>query len=190
MANSLAGGFIRNTYTGDNGPHHAIYPIKFSAEPTPGVEPSLDQKDTTSILATVGFAEFLAVLRPFFNTATKFGLSEIYKVDAETEERTFIYGWDAAVTGSAIAANIELSMATLTYKTIGGGGLKIVMMEGITLPNIKFYPPYTVDSVEADLTAYITSGDTIIIGRDNTYPFAPITFGCKTSDALRAKAGL
>lgn len=190
MSNSLAEGFVRVTYSGPNGPHHQILPVNYAGTPTPGVMPDFTTKDAATISMSTGMASYLAEFRKWFNDDTLIGLVEAYTVDPDTEERTFIWGYDAGLLGADGGANVALSMCTLSFKTIAGGLLKIVFMESVKPVNTKIFPPYTVDSVQADMTAYITSDDSFIIGRDNAYAFASISQTVKTSDALRKRANL
>lgn len=190
MANSLSEGFIRLTYSGPSGIHHAMYPVNYSGTPTPGVEPTLVQKDTTTVGAIAGFADFIAAFGILFNDDTLFGLAEAYTVDPDTEERQYIFGWDVNDNGSNASANVPLGMTTLTYKTTTGGVLKIVAMEPVFAVNQKIFPPYLVDSAQDVLTQYITGDNSIIVGRDDEYAFAPISLTSKTSDALRERVGL
>lgn len=190
MANSLSEGFVRTTYTGITTVHHAIIPVNFDGTLTPGVQPSVTRKDATTVAIETGFQEFLDAFGEGFNDDTLFGLCEAYSVDPDTEERQFIYGWNANFTGTNASPNIALAMATSTFKTILGGILRIVQMEGVTVVNIKQRPPYFVTSPQEVIASYITSDDSIVIGRDNNYAFSPISFTTKTSDALRNAAGL
>jgi len=190
MANSLSEGFIRQTYIGLSGVHHAVFPINFDGTPVAGVEPSFTQKDGGTIAAEAGYAALLSVYLDMFDGDTLFGLVEVYAVDADTEERTFIYGWDANTLGTNANPSRALSMDTLTFKTIGGGVLRVTAMEGIYNANTKLRPPF-VDGEPVDALAdYVISDDSILIGRDNTYAFAPISLTVKTSDALRKRMGL
>lgn len=190
MANSLSEGFARITYNGATGAHHAIVPINFAGTPVPGVAPSLTTKGATSVGAEVGIGEFLDVYRANFYSTTLFGLVEIYAVDPDTEERTFIYGFDASRAGSSGGVPVVLGMATTTFKTVGGGVLKIVMMESVSPVNTKFYPPFDEETPIGALVEYVVSDASIVIGRDDEVAFAPISFTSKTSDALRKRAGL
>jgi hypothetical protein len=188
--NSLAEGFARGTYNGSRAPHHLLLPLNYDGVQTPGVAPTVITKGGDSISAVVGFEAFLDVFRPHFNTARLFGLVEFYAVDPDTEERTFLYGYNSGTTGTSSDPDIALAMATLTLKTTAGGVLRITAMESISAVNLKIFPPFTDSGYIDDLADYLTGDDGIAVGRDNTYPFAPISFTTKTSDALRKQAGL
>lgn len=185
MANSLSEGFFRVTLQNEFGVHHVQHTINFVGEPVQGELPTLTQKDGTSIAADAGIVAFLTEYAKFYSDDTDFGLVEIYKVNADTEERSFIYGWNVDMTGSAVTSNVKWGMLTMTFKTTKGGILRVVMMEGVTAINQNVFPPYTVDTPPADLTAYLISGDSVIVGRDDAYIFGAISHKSKTSDALR-----
>lgn len=187
---SLSEGFVRQTYIGANGVHHAMFPINFDGTPTPGVNPNVSTKDTSTVVLQAAYADFLDAYRAAFHTDVLFGLAECYAVNPDTAERTFIYGWDAGAVGASASPTVEFGMATLTLKTIAGGILRIVQMEGITPVNLKLRPPFLADSAVDLLTDYLVSDDSIIIARDDTYAFGAISLTCKTSDALRKRAGL
>lgn len=103
MANSLSEGFIRQTYTGTDAPHHAMFPINFEGTPTPGESPLLTNKGGDSVDFITGYSEWLDFYRGFFNASTLFGLAEVYAVNPTTEERTFLFGLDMGETGSNAA---------------------------------------------------------------------------------------
>jgi hypothetical protein len=190
MANSLSEGFVRITYTGTAAPHHQIIPINFDGTPTPGTEPSFTTKGAGTKLASVGIGEYLDAYLTYFNDDSQFGLVEVYAVDADTEERTFIWGMDANTTGTSPNARVPLEMVTLSFKTIGGGSLRIVGMETIVGVNTVLSTPFPDGSPAQIMSDYVTSSDSIVIGRDNTYAFAPLRQKSKTSDVLRKRAGL
>lgn len=184
---SLSEGFARVTYTGASGVHHQIVPVNYDGTPVPGVEPTLTKKDATTVSATTGINDFLNEYGKFFPNTTNFGLVEFYTVDATTEERTFIWGLNANLNGTHGSPGIIWEMFTLTFKTIGGGSLKVVGMEASFSVNVYDAPPFTPGTPISDMALYVVSDDSIIIGRDNTYAFAPISFRTKTSDVLRKR---
>lgn len=190
MANSLAEGFVRITYSNPWGSHHQILPVNFVGTPTAGVMPSFTTKDDGTVTMLDGMADYLAEFRKWFNDDTVIGLVEAYAVNPTTEERTFIWGYDAGLFGADGGANVQYGMCTLSFKTIAGGVLKLVFMESVKPVNTKVFAPFTVDSVQEDMAAFITGDESFIIGRDNAYAFAAIAQTVKTSDALRKRAGL
>lgn len=187
MANSLSEGFVRLTYSNPYGVHHAMFPVNYDGTPTPGTEPTVTLKDATTEGLVTAFAAFMVLYKVMFDSDVLFGLAEAYAVDAETEERTFLYGWNVGIAGTSAGSITRDNMVTLTFKTVGGGVLKVVMMETNLTTGLTYRPPFAVDSPWEDLASFIVSGESFLIGRDNTYPFAPISLKSKESDALRAR---
>lgn len=188
--NSLSEGFVRITYSGATIPHHAIIPINFAGTPTPGVEPTLSTRSGGTKTVTAGVSEYVTELAKSFGDETIFGLAECYLVDFDDEERHFIYAWTVALNGSSVNGNVPLAMYTMTFKTIQGGILRVVAMESTLTVNQVVDPPFSSFTFLADLSTYVVSDDSIVIGRDNAYAFAPIRVKSKTSDALRKAGGL
>lgn len=187
--NSLSEGFIRLTYTGVTKPHHIIIPVNFEGTPTPGTNPDLTRKDGGIIDAEAGLDAFIDVYGNFFNTGVLFGLAEAYTVNAMTEERTFIYAWNAnrhGDDGNPSQANVR---ATMTFKTLAGGRLNVTFMEPVVHYDVLEFPPYAALSRELLMSDYIVSNSSIVIGRDNTYAFTPIAYKGKVDDVLRKRAG-
>jgi hypothetical protein len=188
MDKSLAPGYVKITYTGSIFPHHMTLPINFDGVPTPGVEPSVILKDTTSLNVEAAILAYITLAKAFFPSTTHFGLAEVHAVDADTGEDTFIYGWNLNVVGTGAGAGVQFGQAVLSFKLVSGGVFKAYFMEGTSEENVKQFPPFS-GAVDA-LADFVTSGDSPIYGRDNSYPFSPIAFTTKTNDALRQAGGI
>ena len=190
MANSLSPGFARISYTGPTGLHHAIVPINLKDGWVQGEEPTIFQKDGTEVPAVTGIGTYITAYAGIFDDGTDFGLVEIYAVDDETEERTFIFAFNSTESGSNVLGAVQYALSTMSFKTTKGGLIRQSAMECVFPVNQKFYAPYT---GIADLLAfanYVVSANSIVFGRDGSYAFAPIATTIKTSDALRERAGL
>jgi len=188
MANSQSEGFVRFTYVSTQGVHHGEININFSGVPDQGTEPTLVKKDTTTASATTALAGFFDEYVKFFDEDTNFGNVEIYAVNPDTEERSFIWSYNLNMQGAAVSSNVPLGMLTMTWRTGKGGILRVVMMEGVTIVNQNLAPPYIVDTPFSDLDLYMRSGDAVAIGRDDAYAFSAMSAKSKTSDVLRSKA--
>jgi len=184
---SLGNGFARITYTGLSGIHHAIVPLLIAGTPVAGTEPDVTMKDATTINAQAGIDEYLSHYRDFFPSTTNFGLVEVYSVNPATEERTFIWGYNADIAGTHASVGILWEMFTMTFKTIGGSVAKVVGMEASFAVNVYDTPPFTVATPIDNMAIYMVSDECIHVGRDNTFPFAPLSFRTKTSDVLRKR---
>src|SRR6185295_967917 len=132
LSSKLAPGFIRCTYSGSLLPHHMVIPIKFEGVPTPGVDPTLATSDGSDIGWVAGLTAFITgAMAPCYNTATKFGLADIYAVDPTTGIRTFISTTNVGEEGTAVTANVNSQEAVFVFKTTVGKPLKVYLMESI-----------------------------------------------------------
>ena len=189
MPTSLAPGYVRVTYDGVLFPHHMVIPVNYDGTPTPGVEPDLLLKDASSLGAIAAIGALFAVIQPFFNTSTHFGLAEAHTVDATTGEDAFIFAWNVGLLGTDIGANRATDQLVFVFKTNVGSLYKLYLMEGIQAPNIKVIPPYAA-GVYKTLSDFVIGDSSPIYGRQNAYPFVPVSYLSKTNDKLRKQQGL
>lgn len=190
MDRSLAPGFIRITYTGQHSPHHAIFPVNIDPDSVAGVEPQVALKDTTSVDVEDAVATMMTAWLPLLSSNQLVGLCEVYTVDVTTGEGRFIWGFDIDEVGGAGGDGVSLLMATFSFKLVNGRTYKTVVMENGFSVNTKVFAPYTPEGVLDDYAVWACGASSLIYGRGNAYPFAPISATMKTSDALRKKAGL
>lgn len=180
---SLSEGFCRITRTGVSVPHHHVLPIKFEGTPEPGTEPMLTTRSGGSVNAEAGILGWVTSVNHLFVTS-EFGLAEIYTVDAETEERQFIYAWNIGESGTGAGSDKVYQMLTMTWKTRLGNLLKLVFMECKLGSVGKTRAPYNTDDDYDIVSDYMLSDDCVIFGRDNEPAFAPISASVRYSDAL------
>jgi len=190
MDKSLAPSFVRVTYTGAGGIHHAIIPVNIVDGWVAGVEPSLTQRDGTPVPATDGITDYVNAWRGLMTTSQNIGLAEVYAVDADTGEGTFVWGFNLATTGMQALASVAKVGLQMTFKLVGGGTFRSLTMEGPYAADLNLRPPYIVDDPDDVFSTYVCGDSSIVYGRDNTYPFAPLRFLTKEYDALRKRAGL
>lgn len=189
MPTSLAPGYVRATYDGELFPHHMTIPVNFSGTPTPGTEPDLVLKDASTDGAISAIAALMAVIQPFFNTGTHFGLAEAHTVDETTGEDQFIFAWNIGLLGTSPFANVPTGQLVFSFKTSLGTAYKLYLMEGIIVPNTRVLPPYTETIFDA-LSDFVVGASSPCYGRGNAYPFVPVSAISKTNDKLRKQQGL
>jgi len=190
MDKALAPGFARTTYTGDTGVHHHITPLNIVDGWTAGTDPSVTLKDTTTVAASVAMTDYWDVIRELLAEEQNIGLCEIYAVDADTGEGTFIFGFNLALTGNVAADGTDMGMMTLSLKLTNGKGARVVLLDTPFAANLKVRPPFDALTPIDIATEYLVGGTSPYYGRGNSYPFAPIALTTKTSDVLRKREGL
>lgn len=190
MDKALAPGFARTTYDGDSGIHHHITPLNIVGTPVPGADPTVQLKDTTTTSAETAMRDYWTNVGELLASDQHVGLCEIYAVDPDTGEGTFLWGFDVNIEGGSGAGGVAMSQMTLSFKLVNGRVYKLVLLDTPAAPNQKDYAPYLVGGNVEAVATYIVSGDSPVYGRGNAYPFASIAFTTKTSDALRSREGL
>jgi hypothetical protein len=187
---ALSPGFARTTYTGLSGVHHLILPINIDPAAVAGTQPDVTLKNGTTTPVEAVLNDFWEVAAEIMADDQHIGLCEVYKVNATTGEGTFLWGFDLDMVGASGGAGVEMGMMTLSFKLINGRTYKFVLLDTPAVPNQKVYPPFASGgSIEA-MAAYAVAATSPIYGRGNAYPFAPIAWTTKTSDALRSREGL
>ena len=186
---SLAPGFARITYSGTLFPHHMTIPVNYSGTPTPGSEPTLVLKDSTTASGSDALYGLISVILPFFDDATHFGLAEFHAVDADTGEDSFLWAYNIGLTGTGSGANVATGQTIVTFKTSIGSLYRLYMMEGLNAPNQHVLPPFG-DAILDDLAAFVVGDTSPIYGRKNAYPFVPVSYITKSNDKLRKQQGL
>lgn len=190
MDTGLAPAFARITYTGETGIHHAIIPVNIDAGATPGVEPDLILKDASTIGGEAGVTAYVDLWKEFLVNTQDIGLCEFYKVDPTTGEGTFLYGFNIGTTGFGAGAGQAKIGLQMTFKLVNGRVFRALAMEGNTLADVDQRPPYLALSPQREFSDYVCGASSIVYGRGNSYPFAPLRLLSKEYDALRKRTGL
>jgi len=186
---SLAPGYVRVTYDGVLFPHHMTIPVNFSGTPTPGVMPDLILKDASTDDVESAIGALIAVILPFYTSAIHFGLAEAHTVDATTGEDQFIWSWNLNAVGSTTGSQVATEQLVFVFKTSVGSLYKLYLMESVIPANEKQLPPF-VDAAFSTLSDFVVGDTSPCYGRQNAYPFTPISWLSKYNDKLRKQQGL
>jgi hypothetical protein len=166
-----------------------ILPVKYSGTPVPGVIPTLSNKGGLTGAADIVLDDFLDLFRAMFNTATQFGLVEMFSVPNPGDDPIFIKAFNTTLVGASASPRISYGQAVFSFRTLEGGRLKVYAMEGTLAVNQSFGPVLPV-SVEKTFADYIVSDDNIVLARDTSFPEVLLSLKSKTNDVLRKRAGL
>lgn len=190
MDTSLAPGFARWTYGGIGGIHHGIVPVNLETGWVAGEEPNLITKDGSSVTATEGVTGYIDAWKNLASHEQNIGLAEVYAVNPTTGEGTFVWGFDLATAGVHASPSRAKGGLQITFKLINGRTYRSLTMEGPWAFDESLTPPFDPVSPQGLFAAYAVSAASIIYGRGNAYPFAPLRSLTKEYDALRTRSGL
>lgn len=187
MATNFPGPYeVRLFYTTSGLQHQARYNCFADASPTPGTASNainLVQKDASLINLETAVDDWIALLAPVFNTAATFDRAELWQYEVGTTNATFIAAWTIGSNGSSATSPNLAHQDTLTWRTLEGNILKVVLLDGISISKDQV-------SYAADLPAfkaiadYVVSNDDWIIGKDTSFPVAYIRRSGGENEAL------
>lgn len=154
--------------------HVMQFNVDVVGDPTPGtafadVDVNL-RVAGTSPLSTVS-QEIVALVKVFFlSTDAIFTDAELWKVASGSFDMTYISTYALAIAGTGVAATIPGQNSIYTFRTFGGGGMKLYLMESESVPTVT--EPYGGLTGDAqDLADYfIDDAFSPFVARDNTYP--------------------
>lgn len=189
LSSHLAPGFVRYTYSGTNKPHHGIIKVKFPEEPSPGVEPDIVLKDTTTLNVGAALLQFATeAWAEQFPASVKAGLYDVYKVDADTGVRTFLWAGNLNTVGASVATQVPFSEGVWVFKSTVGKPIKVYTMESVYAADVRNVGTVPADGRQA-MIDYILSGDSMFYGETDAYALAFATFTSKINDVLRRNGG-
>jgi len=186
---TLSGGEVVLTYSGATIPHHAKYPIKFSGEPAPGTNPSLETRGGSFVPFDTAVNDWVNdAMDGQFATEVSFGAAEIYAVAPDTGERTFIYATNIGQLGSNVGTTVPFVESVFVFKTVGGHPLKVYLMEAVYEADARNVGVVPADARQ-DILDFVISDDDWICGHDATFPLVFKSFTSKVNDVLRKRGG-
>lgn len=173
-------------YSGVTIPHKSHLPVKFVAPPVPGFAPEFLTQDGGSIEFAAAITSWVEAFAASFDSTTDVASTEVYAIDEETQERTFIWGQNVVAEGTGVTANIPYVEGVFVFKTVSGKPLKIYTMEGTYAAGVRNVGSVPADG-RSDIVDYILSPDNWICGQSGTYPLLFKTFTSKVNDVLRRR---
>lgn len=129
----------------------------------------------------------MALVTPFFAPATAFIRSELWQYDAEpSTNATFIAVYPLGLTGTGSGTAVAAAQNTLTYRTLGGGIMRVQFMEAFTMNNTKDAYPFSA-AIATNLSNYLCGLLSPFLARDNTRPISPIYYSQTQNEKLYRK---
>lgn len=114
--------------------------------------------------------------------------AELWRYGAEPSvDATFIAAYEIALPGEIAAAWFVAGQYTHTFRTAGGGIMRLQIMETPTSDTFSQIEPPYVAGFNADVASYLTSNAHPWVGRDNTKPIASIRVSYSQNEKLFRK---
>jgi hypothetical protein len=184
--NSLDPGFLILYYTRSSLYHRAVYQIAFAGTPTPGVEPNILDVTGDAIGSSTAVTAWITLIKARFNSDTTFTGYEVWSKASPSSDPIFIYGDDYAVVGTNVNNALSMGQVCLSFRTVGGGVMKLYFMESTSAANQKI--ACRVGAADWGSTVTFVLGDGAwMYGRDDERALSGIWITTKTNDALRKR---
>lgn len=187
--NSIAPGYVRIFYQDADFIHKQTIGIKSDFVETLGTY-LLEEKGGSTDAWTDKIDEWIVLMRPLTHSATSFLYAELWEYDFETSEETFKALHEIGLAGTSATVTDGTRGTSWSYRTVGGGNGKIVLLGSAAQLNSAYRPPAYGATSLAAVANYIASGESFIYARDNTYPAITSRVLTKTYDALRKRKTL
>ncbi|HET8671978.1 MAG TPA: hypothetical protein VFM05_15585 [Candidatus Saccharimonadales bacterium] len=114
----------------------------------------------------------MAVVDDHFNNTTDFTAAEVWEYAPGTFDSVFRTAQSVALPGTSGTGTAAFSQSIMTFRTIGGGIMKVDLRGTIHLPGARQSFPNA--GIIQALANYIVGNTSIWWGRDNSYALAPL----------------
>lgn len=108
---------------------------------------------------------------------------ELWEIDPLSFDGHFVSTLAQGVAGTSGSATVAAGQAIMTFRTTGGGVMKLSFMETVHIVGSKDTPPYANAPYEA-IANFIIGGGNGFLGRDTSGPFASIALFPGQNEAL------
>lgn len=169
--------------------HRHTFDVNVESIPEPGVP--FDEiivtraSGATTDLETV-INEYVALLLPLFANTQTITLAELWYIPEGTTNAQFISAMPIAEVGTSGNDENPAYQGTLTFRSVGGGVMRLQYMELPLASNLR--EPYpTGNAVLNNIFAYVIGLQSPFLARDNTRPFAAMNYSGGQNEALWRK---
>lgn len=185
MANCLAPGYAKLDYQSNGHQHVMTLPVIPSGSGGSIVFEKKGGGTTTPLNAWDALAD---VLLPFFATGDSFNAITVFtQADCDSAP---VFQYTSVLTGqngTAGGSDVPWVQTVLTFRSQDGGRGKFQFMESNEPNNQHFALSSVSTGAVHDLAVYLTSNDSWIAARDNSFLASALNLTSKTNDELRKK---
>ncbi len=164
--------------------HHNKLPVSPAGTVTIGTEPSFQTKGGSSVPMSDLVAAWATLIKPFYAAAVTIVEADFWSQPSAESDPVWVYAVPIGVIGTATGATTYTRQYMETFRTMSGNLLKLVFLPCAASIPVDVAGGLTVTD---PIAAFVVSNDDWIIGRDNAFPAAPLSYSVKTNDALRRK---
>ena len=185
--NSLSPAYTRIRYHVGTHQHVMTFACLPDGVPTPGNDPNVLAKDSTTVVWSSAVATLANLLKAFWPASAELDLAEFWYKPTPTAANVFIFATPIGVAGTSGGSSVVAEEGVLTFRTAHVGGLKLYFLETADSPDIRVPSPFTGAAQIIALAGYLTSNAGWLVGRNNDYPLIGLNYTTKENDVLRDK---
>lgn len=171
--------------------HQARYNLRVDGTPDPGTPFSgIDalRRDDSPFPLDSEVDDWVDLIKGMYSSTglSTIDFAELWKYTPGTFEAQFVSTYPIAVTGTTAGTTANSGQVIVTFRTAGGGIMKISLLETV----ISSAGPDTLPFANAaldDMADQIVAGTVPWMARDNTYPFACIAAYAGQNEAVFKK---
>jgi len=132
--------------------------------------------------------DWVAAMQPFYPNAAgnSFDYAELWKYEPESFDASFVSTYPIALAGTSASVVNQTGQAIVTFRTLGGGVMKLSFMESVVGVGVRDTLPFANAALDA-LADSVVAGTFPWVGRDGTYPFACIALFPGNNEAVFKK---
>ena len=163
-----AGGLVRE--------HVMALNCTVTSDDTPGqafAAYDIARRSGVDLAANTIVEDWVNLIRPLWPNTDTITRAELWKYNPGTNDAFFLSVYDISDAGSAGAANVNDSETIITFRTLGGGSMRLHFYETILGSGLTDASPFTNAVFEA-IRAFVVSTNNWILARDDTYPFTAL----------------
>lgn len=171
--------------------HVARYNLRVEGTPDPGTPFSginALRRDDSPFALDGEIDDWVTLIKGLWSSAalTTIDYAELWKYEPLSFDASFVSAYSIAETATSASANANSGQVIVTFRTAGGGIMKISFMETILAAALPDTLPFTNATLDAVADA-VVAGTVPWLARDGTYPFACIAAYAGQNEAVFKK---
>jgi hypothetical protein len=171
--------------------HVARYNVRIDGNPDPGTafaDIDVLRRDDSPFALDGEIDDWVTMIKGLWSSTSSPSIdyAELWKYTPESFDASFVSTYPIAVTTTSASPNVVSGQSIVTFRTMGGGIMKLNFMETIILPTFPDTLPFSNATLDAIADA-VVAGTVPWLARDTTYPFACIAAYTGTNEALFKK---
>jgi hypothetical protein len=166
--------------------HRLTFDVKIDVDHDPGTDLSdidITLRNGTNAILSTYVISFMFVIYELYHASVTFNRFELWKYPPDSYDATFIGATVLAENGTNATAPISAHYSMMTWRTAGGGVMKMQFMEDSSSGDNQIALP-TGSALFDDINSAVLALDSGIVGQDDTFPIVGLKVSKGQSEAI------